>query len=305
MKKGVRIINCARGGLIVEAALVEAIKVGHVAGAAIDVYEVEPAKENPLFGLPNVICTPHLGASTSEAQENVALQIAEQMADFLLQGAISNAVNFPSITAEEAPRLRPFVKLAEQLGSFAGQLTETAPSLIRLEYAGDVAEMNTRALSSAAISGVLRPFLHVNMVSGPAVAKERGIKVEEVRRTQEGAYESYMRVSVKTERQERAVAGTVFSDGKPRIIQINRMPVDAEFAPNLLYTENDDKPGHIGALGTLLGNEGVNIATFNLGRNEPGGHAIALVSVDEPVQESTLAKVRALPHVVRAARLSF
>jgi D-3-phosphoglycerate dehydrogenase len=305
MKKGVRIINCARGGLIVEAALAEAINVGHVAGAAIDVFEVEPAKENPLFGLPNVICTPHLGASTNEAQENVALQIAEQMADFLLQGAISNAVNFPSITAEEAPRLRPFVKLAEQLGSFAGQLTETAPSLIRLEYAGDVAEMNTRALSSAAISGVLRPFLHVNMVSGPIVAKERGIKVEEVRRGQEGAYESYMRVTLKTERQERAVAGTVFSDGKPRIIQINKMPVDAEFAPNLLYTENDDKPGHIGALGTLLGNEGVNIATFNLGRDEPGGKAIALVSVDEPVQDKTLAKVLALPHVVRAARLSF
>ena len=224
---------------------------------------------------------------------------------FFSRAPISNAVNFPSITAEEAPKLRPFVKLAEQLGSFAGQLTETAPSFIRLEYAGDVAEMNTRALSSAAISGVLRPFLHVNMVSGPVVAKERGIKIEEVRRGQEGAYETYMRVTVRTERQERAIAGTVFSDGKPRIIQINKMPVDAEFAPNLLYTENADKPGHIGALGTLLGNEGVNIATFNLGRDEPGGKAIALVSIDEPVQDSTLAKVLALPHVFRAARLSF
>ncbi len=305
MKKGVRIINCARGGLIVEADLAEAIKSGHVAGAALDVFEVEPAKENVLFGLPNVICSPHLGASTSEAQENVALQVAEQMADFLLTGAISNAVNFPSITAEEAPKLKPFVRLAEQLGSFAGQLTETAPSFIRLEYAGDVADMNTRALSSAAISGVLRHFLHVNMVSGPIVAKERGIKVEEVKRGQEGAYETYIRVTLKTERQERTVAGTVFSDGKPRIIQINRMPVDAEFAPNLLYTENADKPGHIGSLGTLLGDEGVNIATFNLGRDEPGGKAIALVSVDEPVQDSTIAKVRALPHVVRAARLSF
>ncbi len=305
MKKGVRIVNCARGGLIVEEALADAIKAGHVAGAAVDVFEVEPAKENPLFAVPNVICTPHLGASTSEAQENVALQIAEQMADFLLQGAISNAVNFPSISAEEAPRLRPFVRLAELLGSFAGQLTDAAPSFIRLEYAGDVAEMNTKALSSAAIAGVLAPFLHVNMVSGPIVAKDRGIKVEEVRRGQEGAYETYIRVTVKTENQERAVAGTVFSDSKPRIIQINKMPVDAEFARNLLYTENADKPGHIGALGTLLGDEGVNIATFNLGRDEPGGKAIALVAVDEPVQESTLAKVLALPHVVRAARLSF
>ncbi len=305
MKKGVRIINCARGGLIVESDLAEAIKSGHVAGAAIDVFEVEPAKENPLFGLPNVICTPHLGASTSEAQENVALQIAEQMADFLLQGAISNAVNFPSITAEEAPKLRPFVKLAEQLGSFAGQLTEAAPSFIRLEYAGDVAEMNTRALTSAAISGVLRPFLHVNMVSGPIVAKERGIKVEEVKRGQEGAYETYVRVLVKTEKQELAVAGTVFSDGKPRIIQINTVPVDAEFSANMLYTENADKPGHIGALGTLLGNEGVNIATFNLGRQEQGGKAIALVSVDDRVEDATLDKVVKLPYVGRAARLSF
>jgi len=305
MKKGVRIINCARGGLIVEADLADAIKAGQVAGAAIDVFEVEPAKENVLFGLPNVICTPHLGASTSEAQENVALQVAEQMADFLLSGAISNAVNFPSITAEEAPKLRPFAKLAEHLGSFAGQLTETAPSFIRLEYAGDVAEMNTRALSSAAISGVLRHFLQVNMVSGPIVARERGIKVEEVRRGQEGAYETYMRVTVRTQTKENSVGGTVFSDGKPRLIQIDRMPVDAEFAANLLYTENSDKPGYIGALGTLLGAEGVNIATFNLGREAPGGKALALVSVDEPVQDSTLAKVLALPHVVGAARLSF
>ena len=227
------------------------------------------------------------------------------MADFLLTGAISNAVNFPSITAEEAPKLRPFVKLAEQLGSFAGQLTDAAPNFIRVEYAGDVADMNTRALSSAAISGALRHFLHVNMVSGPIVAKERGIKVEEVRRGQEGAYETYMRVTVRINSQERAVAGTVFSDGKPRIIQINRTPVDADFAPNLLYTENADKPGYIGALGTLLGAEGVNIATFNLGREAPGAKALALVSVDEPVQDSTLAKVLALPHVFRAARLSF
>ena len=306
MKKGVRIVNCARGGLIDESALAEAIKSGHVAGAALDVFETEPATENPLFGLPNVICTPHLGASTNEAQENVALQVAEQMADYLLKGAISNAVNFPSITAEEAPRLKPFVRLAEQLGSFAGQLTETGLKQIRLEYAGDVAEMNTRALTSAALAGVLRPLLQdVNMVSAPVIAKERGIMVEEVRRGQEGAYETYMRVSLKTERQERSVAGTVFSDGKPRIIQINKIPMDAEFAPHLLYTENADKPGHIGALGTLLGNEQMNIGTFNLGREEQGGKAIALVSIDAPVTDEILARVKALPHVVRASRLTF
>ncbi len=306
MKKGVRIINCARGGLVVEADLAEAIKAGHVAGAAFDVFEIEPAESSPLFGLPNVICTPHLGASTTEAQENVALQVAEQMSDYLITGAISNAVNFPSITAEEAPKLRPFVKLAELLGSFAGQLTETGLKMVRLEYAGEVAEMNTRALTSAALAGVMRPLLQdINMVSAPVVAKERGIMIEEVRRGQEGAYETYMRVTVQTERQERSVTGTVFSDGKPRIIQINTIPLDAEFGANMLYTENADKPGYIGALGTLLGENAVNIATFSLGREAPGGKAIALVQTDDPVTDEVLAKVRGLPHVVRASRLRF
>jgi len=305
-KKGVRIVNCARGGLIVETALAEALKSGHVAGAALDVFETEPATENPLFGLPNVICTPHLGASTNEAQENVALQIAEQMSDYLLQGAITNAVNFPSISAEEAPKLRPFVKLAEHLGSFAGQIMEAAPVFIRLEYAGEIAEMNTRALTSAAVAGALRPSLQdVNMVSAPGIAKERGIQIEEVRRGQEGAFETYMRITVKTERRQRSVGGTVFSDDKPRLIQINTIGLDAEFAPHMLYTENADKPGHIGALGMLFANEGVNIATFNLGREEPGGKAVALVSVDERVSDVFIDKVRELPHVARAARLSF
>ncbi len=306
MKKGVRIINCARGGLVVEAELAEAIRGGHVAGAAFDVFEVEPAESSPLFGLPNVICTPHLGASTTEAQENVALQVAEQMSDYLISGAISNAVNFPSISAEEAPKLKPFVKLADLLGSFAGQLTETGLKMVRLEYAGEVAEMNTRALTSAALAGVMRPLLQdINMVSAPVVAKERGIMIEEVRRGQEGAYETYMRVTVQTERQERSVTGTVFSDGKPRIIQINKIPLDAEFGANMLYTENADKPGYIGALGTLLGESAVNIATFSLGRETPGGKAIALVQTDDPVTDEVLMKVRKLEHVVRASRLRF
>jgi D-3-phosphoglycerate dehydrogenase len=306
MKKGVRIVNCARGGLIVERDLAEAIKSGHVAGAALDVFETEPAIDNPLFGLPNVICTPHLGASTTEAQENVALQIAEQMADYLINGAITNAINFPSISAEEAPKLKPFVKLAENLGSFAGQITDNAPKLIRIEYAGDVADMNTRALTSAALTGVLRPLLQdINMVSAPVIAKERGIQVEEVRRGQEGAYETYVRVTVKTDKRSRAVAGTVFSDGKPRIIQINTIGLDAEFAPHMLYTENADKPGHIGALGMLFANAGVNIATFNLGREERGGKALALVTVDDRVAEEIVARVKELPHVTRAVRLAF
>jgi len=305
-KKGVRIINCARGGLIVEAALKDALESGQVAGAALDVFAEEPAKENILFHLPNVICTPHLGAATTEAQENVAVQVAEQMADFLLTGAISNAINFPSISAEEAPRLRPYVKLAEHLGSFAGQLTESGIKAVRLEYAGEIAELNTKALTSAALAGVLRPMLQdVNMVSAPAMAKERGIGLEEVTRGQEGAYETYMRLSVVTERQERSVAGTVFSDGKPRIIQVKGINMEAELGPHMLYTTNADKPGFIGALGMIFGAEDVNVATFNLGRDKPGGNAIALIEIDAAISDSTLAKVRELPHVMQATSLAF
>jgi D-3-phosphoglycerate dehydrogenase / 2-oxoglutarate reductase len=306
-REGVRIINCARGGLIDEMALAAALASGHVAGAALDVFEMEPATESPLFAFPNVICTPHLGAATTEAQENVALQVAEQMSDYLLKGAISNAINFPNITAEEAPRLNPFVKLAEQLGSFAGQMTETGTKALRLEYAGEVAEMNTQALTSAALAGFLRPLLSesVNMVSAPAMAKERGISVEETRRGEEGAYQTYMRFTVVTERQTRSVAGTVFSNGQPRVIQIKGIDMEAELTAHMLYVTNDDKPGFIGRLGQLMGDADVNIATFNLGRNRPGGDAICLVSIDGPLSDDLLRQVRALPMVMSAHRLTF
>jgi D-3-phosphoglycerate dehydrogenase len=305
-KKGVRILNCARGGLVDERALAAALRSGQVAGAAFDVFEVEPAKESPLFGLPNVICTPHLGASTGEAQENVALQIAEQMSDYLIRGAISNAVNFPNITAEEAPRLRPWVKLAEQLGSFAGQLTETSISAVRIEYSGEVAKLNTKPLTAAALAGVLRPLLtEVNMVSAAVSAKERGMQVEEVTRGQEGAFESYIRFTVRTDQYDRSVAGTVFSDGRPRIIQVRDIDMEFELAPRMLFIRNSDKPGFIGRFGTLMGEAGLNIATLNLGRDKPGGNAICMVAIDEPVPEEVLAKVRALPQVVRVNRLEF
>jgi D-3-phosphoglycerate dehydrogenase len=306
-RKGVRIINCARGGLIDEAALADAIRSGHVAGAALDVFETEPATENVLFGLDNVVCTPHLGAATTEAQENVALQVAEQMSDYLLTGAITHAINFPSISAEEAPRLRPYLKLAEQLGSFAGQLTETGLKSIRLEYAGEMAEMNVKALSSVALAGLLRPMLSesVNMVSAAALARDRGINVEEVRRGEEGAYQTYMRLTVVTERQERSVAGTVFSNDQPRIIQVKGINMEAELTPHMLYITNHDKPGFIGSLGRILGDAGVNIATFNLGREKPGGDAICLVSVDEAVGPEVMNEVKALPSVVRVNELRF
>src|SRR5499433_2366941 len=221
MKKGVRIINCARGGLVDEDALRAALDSGHVAGAAFDVFTEEPATNNPLFGHPNVVCTPHLGAATTEAQENVALQVAEQMSDYLLRGAISNAVNFPSITAEEAPRLKPFISLAEKLGSFAGQLTETGLKEVHLTYEGAVTNLKTKALTSAALAGLLRPMLQdVNVVSAPIVAKERGMVVEETTREAAGDYDNLITVTVTTENQTRSVSGTVFADGRPRIVNI-------------------------------------------------------------------------------------
>ncbi|NWH07300.1 MAG: phosphoglycerate dehydrogenase [Alphaproteobacteria bacterium] len=306
MKKGARLINCARGGLVDEKALKAALDSGHLAGAALDVFEEEPAKQHPLFGHEKVVATPHLGASTTEAQENVALQVAEQISDFLLTGAITNALNSPSITAEDAKRMGPWIKLAEYLGAFAGQLTETSIKSVELVFEGAVAEMNTRALSQAVIAGLLKPMLpEINMVNAPIVAKERGIQVSEVRRDQQGVYDSYVLIKVVTERQERSVAGTVFSNGQPRIIQVKGIDMEAEFTPHMLYITNEDKPGFIGKLGTLLGDAKVNIASFNLGRTGPGGDAIALVEFDGPVPDSVVAAIRNVPVVKQAKALSF
>jgi D-3-phosphoglycerate dehydrogenase / 2-oxoglutarate reductase len=305
-KKGVRIINCARGGLVDEAALRAALDSGHVAGAAFDVFVEEPATTNPLFGHPNVVATPHLGASTSEAQENVALQVAEQMSDYLTRGAISNAVNFPSITAEEAPRLKPFIALAQGLGSFAGQLTEAPISKVTIAYEGAVAGLKIKALTSAAIAGLLRPSLaDINVVSAPSVAAKRGIVIEETTRASQTDYESFITLSVTTAHQERSVGGTVFHDGKPRILSIKGIKVDAEFTPSMIYVTNEDKPGFIGRFASLLGEAGINIATFALGRDEKGGSAIALVSIDGPAPDGVIAKVDQIPGVRQTKALHF
>ena len=305
-KKGVRVINCARGGLVDEKALRAALDSGQVAGAAFDVFLTEPATENPLFGHPNVVCTPHLGAATSEAQENVALQIAEQMSDYLLRGAISNAVNFPSITAEEAPRLKPYIALAEKLGSFAGQLTETGINKVQVTYEGAVANLKTKALTSAAVAGLLRPMLQdVNVVSATIVAKERGIVVEETTRETAGDYESLITLTVVTERQSRYVSGTVFADGRPRIVNIKGIRMDAEFGRSMIYITNLDKPGFIGKFSSTLGDAGINIATFHVGREAPGGNAVALIEIDGEMPADVLAKVRALPQVQQAKVLKF
>jgi D-3-phosphoglycerate dehydrogenase len=309
MRKGARLINCARGGLVDEAALYDALKAGHLAGAALDVFETEPATESPLFALENVVCTPHLGAATTEAQENVALQIAEQMSDFLLTGAVSNAINMPSVSAEEAPRLKPYMELARLLGSMAGQLTvaqDASIKAIRVEYEGQAAELNRRPLTAAALAGVLTPISGaVNMVNAPILAREHGIEVAETIHERSGEYVTLLRVTVETAEQTRSVTGTLVGVGKPRLVEIKGIPVEADFAPHMLYVTNQDKPGFIGRFGLTLADAGINIATFHLGRNAPGGDAICLVGLDAPVPEAVLAKVRTLPLVVRAVPLAF
>jgi len=305
-KKGVRIINCARGGLVVEADLKAALESGQVGGAALDVFEVEPAKENALFGTKNLICTPHLGASTAEAQEKVALQIAEQMSDYLLSGAVSNAINMPSLTAEDARQLGPYMKLAEQLGSFAGQLTRTGLKSVSIEYEGVVAGLNTRPLTQAALASLLKPMLDsVNMVNAPVLARQRDIAVAEVKHERDCDYQTLIRVTVTTEKQTRSVAGTLFGGDKPRLVEIKGILVEAALGPHMLYITNQDKPGMIGGVGRLLAEAGVNIATFHLGREAEGGDAICLIEIDSAIPAEVLAQVRALPQVVQAEPLSF
>lgn len=286
-KKGVRIINCARGGLVDEQALADMLKSGHVAGAAFDVFAEEPATDNPLFGLPNVVCTPHLGAATTEAQENVALQVAEQMSNYLLDGAVENALNMPSMTAEEAKVMGPWVALAGHLGSFVGQMTDEPIKAINILYDGVVADMNLDALNCSVIAGIMKKVNpDVNMVSAPVIAKERGIKISTTNQDKSGAFEGYIKVTVVTDKRERSIAGTCFSDGKPRFIQIKGINIDAEVGAHMLYTTNEDIPGIIGTLGGTMGRHGVNIANFTLGRTAAGGEAIALLYLDaEPAED--------------------
>jgi len=305
-KVGVRIVNCARGGLVVEKDLEAALKSGHVAGAALDVFEIEPAKSNSLFGIENLVCTPHLGASTTEAQVNVAIQVAEQMADYLISGSVVNALNMPSVSAEEAPRLRPYIKLAEQLGSFAGQMTESGIKEVSIEYEGDAAELNIKALNAAVLKGLLSPLLEgVNMVSAPVMANQRGVDVSDIRHDRRLNYQTLIRLTITTENQTRSVAGTLFADDKPRLVNVKGVPMEAELSEHMLYVNNIDRPGLIGGLGTILGKAGVNIGSFHLGRTEPGGDAIALVEVDGEISSKVLQSVENLPNVVQAKVLSF
>jgi len=293
-KKGVRIINCARGGLVDEEALADALKAGHVAGAAFDVFSQEPATENPLFGLPNVVCTPHLGAATTEAQENVALQVAEQMSNYLLTGAVENALNMPSVTAEEAKIMGPWISLSGHLGNFIGQLTDEPIKAINILYDGAASQMNLEALNCAVVAGIMKTVTpDVNMVSAPVIAKERGVKISTTSQDKSGVFDGYVKVTVVTDKRERSIGGTVFSDGKPRFIQIKGINIDAEVGRHMLYTTNDDIPGIIGTLGQTMGENGVNIANFTLGRSAAGGEAIALLYLDAQPEEAVLQKLKA------------
>ncbi|HYG89863.1 MAG TPA: phosphoglycerate dehydrogenase [Azospirillum sp.] len=305
-KKGVRIVNCARGGLIVEEDLKAAIESGHVAGVALDVFTVEPAKNSILFGMEQVICTPHLGASTSEAQEKVALQVAEQLSDYLMTGAVVNALNSPSVSAEDAPKLKPYMRLAEQLGSLAGQVTQSGLRSVTIEYEGHVAELNTKPLTALVVMGLLAPLLDsVNMVNAPVIARERNIDITEVKRERAGDYHTLIRVTIVTEQRTRTLAGSLFGGDKPRLVGIDEVPIEAELSTHMLYIRNEDKPGFIGRLGATLGDAGVNIASFHLGRTAAGENAIALVSVDQQIGDDLLGKIAALPSVVQAKVLRF
>ncbi len=305
-KKGVRIVNCARGGLIDEAALKDGLDSGHIGGAALDVFATEPAKESPLFGTPNFICTPHLGASTNEAQVNVALQVAEQMADYLVNGGVTNALNMPSLSAEEAPKLRPYMALAENLGSLVGQLAHGNLDKISIEVEGAAAQLNPKPITGAVLAGLMKRYSDtVNMVNAPYLAKERGLDVREVRHDREGVYHTLVRVAVETSQGKRSVAGTLFGNTQPRLVEIFGIGIEAELEGHMLYIVNEDAPGFIGRIGTLLGESGINIGTFNLGRREAGGEAILLLSVDQAIPEAVLKAACALPGVKTVKALKF
>ena len=306
MKSGVRIVNCARGGLVVEADLKAALESGKVAGAALDVFEIEPAKSNILFGSDKVVCTPHLGASTEEAQENVAIQVAEQIADYLLNGTVTNPINMAAVSAEEAPKLRPYLKLADQLGSFAGQIAESAIHGVHIEYEGQAAELNTKPLTAAILNGLLAPLYEgVNLINAPFFAKERDIAVTEEKRATSKDYQTLIRITVKKENRDRTAAGTIMGGDRPRLVEIEGIRVEAELSGNMLMVRNIDRPGMVGNLGKTLGDAGINIATFFLGRQAAGGEALALLAIDQPASDLVIMNICALPNVTQVKSLKF
>ncbi len=307
MKDGVFIINCARGGIINEKDLLDALNSGKVGGAALDVFEKEPPEDNPLVGHEKVVCTPHLGASTKEAQENVAIAVSEQIRDYLIHGTIRNAVNFPSIPADQVSTLRPYISLAEQMGSFATQMFEGATKEVHLEYRGEAAHLTTSPLTAAALKGLLSPILHdsANFINSPLIAKERGIEVKEIKSPDAGDYYSMLIMTLKSAKKSLSIAGTLFSKKDPRIVKVNEFPVEITPSGYMLFLYNNDKPGVIGNIGTLLGRNGINIGRMHFGRETPGGLAISVVNIDSPVDDRILEELKQLPNILDVKLLYF
>ena len=302
MKPGVRIVNCARGGIVEEEALYDAMVTGHVAGAAFDVFEDEPATTSPLLSLENFIGTPHLGAATAEAQENVAVAIAQQVADYLTRGIILNSVNTPSIEPELLAKIQPYLTLAEKLGRLDSQLAEGRFQEIRIDYTGEVASYDTSPLTAVVVKGVLDSITSgaINMVNALPFARQRGIRVVESKSSQEEDYTSLISVVIQTDRGQCVVAGTLFSRREPRVVRIDEFSLEAVPEGHLLVFSNLDVPGVIGKIGTLLGQNGVNIAGMNLGREKPGGQALSVVNVDSPIPTPVLDEIRRMPNIVYA-----
>jgi D-3-phosphoglycerate dehydrogenase len=305
MKKGVRIINCARGGLVDEDALKENLESGHVASAALDVFVNEPPKGSSLLGTKNLILTPHLGASTTEAQEKVALQIAEQISDYLKTGAILNAVNTFSLTAKEYSSVKPYLKLCSLLGGFAGQLTENAVKSVQVEFEGQAANINTQPLLQTIIFSLLKPTMdNVNVINSLLVAKSKSIAVSEVKHQKQSEYQTLIKLVITTDKQTRSVSGTLFG-GKPRVVEVKGIEIDAELSNHNLYISNEDKPGFIRDLSKVLADNNINIATFHLGRKASGQEAIALISTDSAIDNSIVEHIKKIPLVIQAKYLQF
>jgi len=305
MKDGVYIINCARGGLVNEQDLKAALDSGKVAGAALDVFETEPAKENILFGNEKVVCTPHLGASTTEAQENVAVQVAEQISNYLNDNVIENSLNIPSVSPEDAKALNPYLKLGEALGSFAGQIAGEAIKEIKISYQGKVTKLNTKPITAVTLKSILASIMEgVNIVNGAKVAAKKGIKVEDVASNEKSDYATFLNIDIVTDKGETHIAGTLFQN-EPRIVEVNQVKLEASISPNLLFIQNEDKPGLIGEVGRFLGDNGINIANFHLGRGAGSGSAIALIAIDSAIDESALDNISNMASVTEVRILKF
>jgi len=301
MKEGVRVINCARGGIIDEVALIKAVKEGKVSGAALDVFEKEPIPpESEILKLDNIIVTPHLGASTEEAQVNVAIEVAEIVRDALLGKGIRNAANYPCLEAEVCRMLDPYISLAEKLGAFSGQLVEGRFQELDISYSGGIAAYDLTPLTMVLCKGLLFPILkeNVNFINAVSLAKERGIKIKEAKSSKENEFVNLIQLAIKTDKETRVISGTLSGNKQPRIVKIDEYYVELSPLGNMIYIENWDRPGLIGSLGTLLGKEGINIAAMTFGRDKPQGKAISVLNIDSLLTPVIAQKVKKLENIL-------